>query len=880
MSIENESIVPISLEEEMQRSYLDYAMSVIVSRALPDVRDGLKPVHRRIIYSMIECGYDYNKPFRKSARIVGDVIGKYHPHGDSAIYEAMVRMAQPFSMREMLISGQGNFGSMDGDPAAAMRYTEARLSKIAHTLTADLYSDTVDFQPNYDESMIEPKLLPAQFPNLLVNGGSGIAVGMATNIPTHNLAEVIDACILIIDNPDAGFNDIINVIHGPDFPTGGLIIGRAGIYSAFKSGRGSIIMRAKAHVEEIRKDRHGIIVTEVPYQVNKAKVLEKIATLVNEKVIEGISDLRDESDRDGIRVVIELKKDINADIVLNQLYKHTPLQTSFGVNMLALLNGRPKLMNIREILVAFIEFREEIVVRRSRFELNKARDRAHLLIGLVIAVANIDEIIRIIKGSPDPATAKRTLVDIDWPAENVEPLIRLVNDPSSVYIDGRCRLTEAQAQAILDLRLHRLTGLEIEKISDELTQLSKKIENLLGILGSKERVYEIIRGELLSIKQEFGNTRRTQIVDAGMDMEDEDFIQKEDMVITISNTGYIKRVPLSTYRAQKRGGKGRTGMTTKDEDFVQDLFVASTHTSLLFFSTAGIVYKMKTYKIPLSTPQSRGKALVNVLPIKKDESLSTVVVLSDDESTWDEYDIMFATSHGTARRNKLRDFVNVKTAGKIAMKLEPHEKLISVALCKDNMDVMLASKMGKCVRFPVSDLRVYQGRTSVGVKGIKLIGDDEVISMAILNNGTSTSEERDEYIKYSNWLRRSKEEILVDQIMDPPTKYEEMKQIEQMLLTITEKGLAKRTSSFEYRTSGRGVQGVKNIDMSSKTGKVVAVFPVENEDDVMLVTNSGKLIRCPVDTVRVSGRSSQGVIFFRIEKEESVVSAVRLVDKN
>lgn len=880
MALENEDIVPVSLEDEMQRSYLDYAMSVIVSRALPDVRDGLKPVHRRIIYSMIESGYDYNKPFRKSARIVGDVMGKYHPHGDSAIYESMVRMAQPFSMREMLVSGQGNFGSMDGDSAAAMRYTEARLAKIAHSLVEDLYSDTVDFQPNYDESLLEPKLLPARFPNLLVNGAGGIAVGMATNIPTHNLGEVVDACVMLIDNPDAGLDEIITVMKGPDFPTGGIIVGRGGILSAFKTGRGSIMMRAKTHVEGIRKDRQAIIVTEIPYQVNKSKLIEKIASIVNEKIVEGISDLRDESDKDGVRVVIELKRDVNSDVVLNQLYRNTQLQTSFGVNTLALHNGRPKLMNLQEILTAFIEFREEVVVRRTRFDLNKARDRAHLLIGLAIAVANIDEIIRIVKTSQDPSAAKKTLMEIDWNAEDVEALIQLVNDPSSIYQNGKCRLTELQAQAILDLRLHRLTGLERTKISDELTQLSEKIKDLLDILGSKTRIYQIIREELIKIKEEFATPRRTLIEEGGSDLEDEDFIQKEDMVVTISNTGYIKRVPLSTYRAQKRGGKGRTGMTTKDEDFVHDLFVANTHTPVLFFSTIGIVYQMKVYKIPLSSPQSRGKALVNVLPIKSDESLSTVLALPDKTSAWEEYDIIFATSHGTIRRNKLSDFINIKASGKIAMKLEGNEKLISVALCKENMDVMLASKLGKCVRFPISELRVFSSRNSTGVRAIKLIGDDEVISMAVLNNGTSTVEEREEYIKYSNWFRRSSEEIIVDQPMDVPAKFDEMKEVEQMLITITEKGLAKRTSSFEYRTSGRGVQGVKNIDMSSKTGKVVAVFPIEENDEVMLVTDSGKLIRCPVDKVRVTGRAAQGVILFRVEKDEKVVSAVRLVDSN
>lgn len=879
METENnkQDIIPVAIDEEMQKSYLDYAMSVIVARALPDVRDGLKPVHRRIIYSMTENGFDYNKAFRKSARIVGDVIGKYHPHGDVAVYESMVRMAQPFSMRECLVNGQGNFGSMDGDSPAAMRYTEARLSKIAHSLTEDLYSDTVDFQPNYDESLQEPKLLPTRFPNLLVNGANGIAVGMATNVPTHNLGEVIDACVAVIDNPEITVDELLNVIQGPDFPTGGIILGRVGIISAFKTGRGSIMIRAKTHVEEIRKDRFAIVMTEVPYQVNKAKLIEKIAAYVNEKVIEGISDLRDESDREGVRVVIELKKDANADVVLNQLFRNTQMQTSFGVNMLALHNGRPKLVNLLDVLKIFIEFREEIVVRRTRFNLNKARDRAHLLIGLAIAVANIDEVVRIIKTSKDPGTAKTTLMTVEWKAEDIAPLIYLVNDPNSIYVDGKCRLTEAQAQAILDLKLHRLTGLERTKISDELSSLAEQIKDFLDILSSKERVCGIIREELTKIKEDFANPRRTAIEEAGEDLDDEDYIQKEDMVVTISNTGYIKRVPLNTYRAQKRGGKGRTGMETKEEDFVHDLFVANTHTPVLFFSTIGIAYKMKVYKIPLAGPKSRGKALVNVLPIKENEALSTVLALPD-ESEWNDYDIVFATSKGTVRRNKLSDFVNVKASGKIAMKFEGKEKLVSVSLCKDGMDVMLASKMGKCVRFPVSELRVFNSRSSTGVRAMKLVGDDEVISMTVLNNGSLTHEEREEYVKYSNWQRRSKEEMVVDQVMTPPAKYEEMKSLEQMLITITEKGLAKRTSSFEYRTSGRGVQGVKNIDMNSKTGKVVAVFPVNENDEVMLVTDSGKLIRCPVDNIRITGRSAQGVILFRVEQNEKVVSAVRLVD--
>lgn len=877
--MENEDIVPVDLGKEMRRSYLDYAMSVIVARALPDVRDGLKPVHRRIIYSMTECGNDYNKPFRKSARIVGDVMGKYHPHGDSAIYETMVRMAQPFSMRVPLINGQGNFGSMDGDSAAASRYTEARLTKVAHKLTEDLYSDTVDFQPNYDGSEREPVLLPARFPNFLVNGANGIAVGMATNVPSHNLGEVVDACVMLIDNPDATLEEIMTVLPGPDFPTGGIILGKGGIISGFKTGRGSIAVRAKTHIEKIRRDREAIVATEIPYQVNKAKMIEKIASLVNEKVIEGISDIRDESDKDGVRVVIELKKDINADVVLNQLYRATPLQSSFGINMLALHNGRPKLMGLIEILRAFVEFRTEVVLRRTRFNLNKTRDRAHVLIGLAIAVANIDEVIRIIKTSKDSAAAKATLTSVDWDAAEIEPLIKLVDDPNSIYSDGKCKLTEVQAQAILDLKLHRLTGLERTKISDELAQLSDQIKDLLSVLASRARVMEIVRKELTEVRDEFATPRITSIEENDMDLDDEDFIQKEDMVVTISHSGYIKRVPLNTYRAQNRGGKGKTGMTTKDEDFVQDVFVANTHTPVLFFSTTGIVYQMKVYKLPQGTPQSKGKALVNLFPTKADESLATALALPDDPSTWDDYDVVLATSRGTIRRNNLSVFANINSKGKIAMKLE-NEKLIAVALCKSGMDILISTKLGKSVRFPVDSLRVFSSRNSVGVRAIKLLGDDEVISMAVLNNGTSTAEEREEYVRYSNWLRRTGEELDLEQKMDPPAKYEEMKGLEQILMTVTEKGYAKRTSSFEYRTMSRGAQGVKNLDMSSKNGKVIAVFPVNEEDDVMLITDGGKLIRCPVSGVRITGRATQGVIFFKVGKDEKVVSAVRLVDNS
>lgn len=884
MSEENNFVdnntIGVSLEEEMKRSYLDYAMSVIVSRALPDVRDGLKPVHRRILYGMHEGGCDFNKPYRKSARIVGDVMGKYHPHGDSPIYESMVRMAQPFAMRTVLVDGQGNFGSMDGDSAAAMRYTEARLAKIAHKLLEDIGNNTVDFQPNYDESTIEPKVLPASFPNLLVNGASGIAVGMATNIPTHNLGEIIQACIILIDNPTADIQDIIKVMPGPDFPTGGIILGQNGILSAFKTGRGSLLIRSRCTIEETKKDKFAIIVTEIPYQVNKARLIEKIAEVVNNGIVEGISDLRDESDKDGVRIVIDLKRDAVPDVVLNQLYRHTTLQTSFGVNMLALYNGMPKLMDIVYILRAFIAFRVEVVIRRCKFELEKIRDRAHILIGLAIAVENIDEIIIMIKTSPDASTAKSRLLSMVWNSNEVAPLIALVDDPHNIVENGTCKLTETQAQAILDLKLQRLTALEREKISNELKELSSKIKDLLEILSSQSRVLEIVRSELQEIGREFSTPRKTSIEQSDASIEDEDLIQREDMVVTVSNSGYIKRVPLSSYKAQKRGGKGKTGMTTRDEDFVHDLFVASTHTIILFFSTSGIVYQMKVYKLPLATPASRGKAIINLLPISSGETISTVMALPEDKTSWEDLSVVFATSNGTIRRNKLTDFINIKSGGKIAMKLDNGEKLIAVAVCNNNSDILISSKMGKCVRFSVSDLRVFSGRTSTGVRSIKLLGDDEVISMSILYSGKSTPEEREQYVKYANFIRRSSEEILSEGQPDAPKNYEEMKKYEQMLLTITEKGYGKRTSSYEYRTTSRGAQGVKNIEISSKNGNVIAVLPVEDNDDIMLVTDSGKLIRCNVKDIRITSRGAQGVIVFRIDKNEKVVNAVRLLEKD
>ncbi len=855
-------ITPVTVEEEMKRSYLDYAMSVIVSRALPDVRDGLKPVHRRILFSMKESGYDFNKPFRKSARIVGDVMGKYHPHGDSAIYDAMVRMAQDFSMRLPLVDGQGNFGSMDGDPAAAMRYTEARMARSAAALLDDIDKDTVNFQSNYDDTTHEPTVLPARFPNLLVNGAGGIAVGMATNIPPHNLGEVIDACCAVIDRPEISVEELMEIVPGPDFPTGGIILGRSGIRSAFSTGRGSVILRGRCHFEEIRKDRTAIVVTEVPYQVNKARMIEQMAELVRDKRIEGISDLRDESDRDGVRVVIELKRDAVPDVVLNQLYRYTPLQTSFGVNALALNGGRPQMMPLKDILQAFVAFREEVITRRTIFELGKARDRAHLLVGLAIAVANLDPVIQLIRNAPDPATAREQLMARDWPAADVAPLIALIDEPGRAVVDGCYRLSEAQAKGILDLRLHRLTGLERDKIHDELTEIGEQIKEFLHILGSRERLYEILRGELVEMRAQFGSERRTSIEENEFEADIEDLIAREDMVVTVTNTGYIKRVPLSEYRTQRRGGKGRSGMTIKEEDFVTQVFVANTHTPIVFFSSTGIAYKMKVYRLPLGSPQAKGKAMVNLLPLDQDESISTVMPLPEDEASWSELHVMFATASGNVRRNLLSDFTDIRANGKIAMKLDEGDRLIAVQVCSEQQDVLLATHNGKCIRFSTTDVRVFKGRDSTGVRGIRLEEGDTIISMSMLTHADFDSETRDAYLRGDMSAEDS----------------ERMAGLEQHILTISENGFGKRTSAYEYRITGRGGSGIANLDMTEKTGKVVASFPVEHSDEIMLVTDGGKLIRIPVDDVRVVGRKTQGVTLVRTAEDEHVVSAARLGD--
>ncbi len=874
----------ISIEEEMKRSYLDYAMSVIVSRALPDVRDGLKPVHRRILYSMHENGYDSSKPYRKSARIVGDVMGRYHPHGDQAIYDAMVRMAQLFSMRLPLIDGQGNFGSMDGDPPAAMRYTEARLAKSAETLLDDIDKETVDFQANYDETVEEPMVLPARFPNMLVNGAGGIAVGMATNIPPHNLGEVIDACIAYIDDSEIEIENLMDFISGPDFPTGGTILGRAGIRSAYLTGRGSVVMRARTHVEEIGKDREAIVVTEVPYQINKSRLLERIAIMVREKQIEGISDLRDESDRDGVRVVIELRRDAISDVVLAQLFRHTQLQSTFGVNMLALNRGRPELMNLKQVIAAFVEFREEVITRRTIYLLRRARERAHVLAGLLVAISNLDPVIEMIRYSSDPATARKKLMAKDWPAGDVAEFIQLIDDPGHKVVDGHYRLSEAQARAILELRLQRLTGMERDKLTEETAELADRIGGFLDILASRELLLEVMRKELAEMREAYAEDRRTTIEDMEFEHDIEDLIQREDMVVMVTHGGYIKRVPLSTYRAQRRGGKGRSGMNTRDEDFVSRLFVTSTHTPVLFFSSKGIVYQLKVYKLPLGSPQARGRAMVNLLPLEEGEFITTVMPLPEDEESWGDLFAMFATRIGNIRRNLLSDFVNIKANGKIAMKLEEGDALVDVQVCTEEDDVLLATDKGMCIRSAVTDVRVFSGRTSTGVRGIRLASGDEVISMSILEHNDVETETRDEYLRRASAMRRSgdDEEGDVDvqgsELSDD--LYNELAEREQFILTVTERGFGKRSSAYEYRTTGRGGKGIANIEMTDRNGPVVASFPVASADQIMLVTDSGQLIRTSVDEIRIAGRRTQGVTLFRIENEERVVSVAHLSEVN
>jgi len=885
-------IEPISIIEEMQRSYLDYAMSVIVSRALPDVRDGLKPVHRRILYAAHESGYHWNRKYVKSARPVADVMGKYHPHGDASIYDALVRMAQDWSMRVPMIDGQGNFGSIDGDPPAAMRYTEARLTKVAHELLEDIDKETVDWQDTYDASAQEPRVLPARFPNLLVNGSGGIAVGMATNIPPHNLSELCDGAIALIDNPAISLPDLMEIIPGPDFPTGGLVLGRSGIYSAYSSGRGSIVMRGKVHVEQRGNDRESIVITEVPFQVNKATMIEKMAELVRDKRVEGISDIRDESDRQGYRVVVELKREANAEVILNQLYRFTPLQTSFGANMVALNGGKPEVMTLIDMLKAFVGFREEVISRRTKYLLKKARDRAHILVGLAIAVANIDEVIKLIRSAPDPQTAREQLMERRWPAADVEALIRLIDDPRHrINEDGTYNLSEEQARAILELRLQRLTALGRDEIGDELNTIGAEIADYLDILSSRARIQRIVKDELAAVRDEFGTPRRTEITDAGSDMDDEDLIQREDMVVTVSHTGYIKRVPLSLYRAQRRGGKGRSGMSTKDEDFVTRLFVANTHTPVLFFSSRGIVYKEKVWRLPIGSPQSRGKALINLLPLEQDERITTIMPLPEDEDSWGELDVMFATTRGTVRRNKLSDFVQVNRNGKIAMKLEEEgDEILGVETCTDNDDVLLTASSGQCIRFRVSDVRVFQSRNSVGVRGIAMGEADRVISMSIIEHVDAAPSERAAYLKRSAAERRllsgngEEEEIALtneeigEEAQLSDERYEFLRGHEQFVLTVTEFGYGKRSSSYDFRLTNRGGKGIRATDVSKvdEIGRLVAAFPVRDDDQIMLVSDGGTVIRVPVHGIRFASRATKGVTIFNTADGEKVVSVERI----
>ncbi|MFN5589595.1 MAG: DNA gyrase subunit A [Holosporales bacterium] len=872
----------LSIEDEMRKSYLDYAMSVIVSRALPDVRDGLKPVHRRILYAMKEGGYDSTKPLRKSARIIGDVMGKYHPHGDTAIYDALVRMAQDFSLRLPLIQGQGNFGSMDGDNPAAMRYTEARLAKAAEELLRDIDKNTVDFRPNYDDSEREPMVLPAQFPNLLVNGVGGIAVGMATNIPPHNLGEVIDACCAYVDNPALTLEEVMQFVQGPDFPTGGLILGRKGILDAFKTGRGSILMRAKHHLETHGKDRQSIIFDTIPYQQNKAKIVEKIGDLIKEKIVEGIAEVRDESDRDGVRVVVDLKRDIEPEVILNKLFSLTPLETSFGVNTVALHNGRPATMGLLSIIAAFVTFREEVIGRRTRFELMKARERAHILVGLAVAVANIDEVIRIIRAAPNPETARAELIKRDWPAEGIMPLVAIV-DPGVDQNQKIYRLSETQAKAILDLRLHRLTGLEREKITGELKEVGAAIGEYLTILNSRPKMLEVLKQELLTVKEKFSTPRRTDIVGEAIERDMEDLIQREDMVVTVSFNGYVKRVSLSSYRAQKRGGKGRSAMTTREEDFVTRLFIANTHTPVLFFTSAGRVYLLKTYALPQGTPQTRGKPLVQLLPkLEGNERVSAIMPLPDDATLWDKMSILFATSKGNIRRNALTDFTSIKTGGKMAMKLEESgESLVDVVACHDHEDVVLSTKMGRTIRFALDDLRVFNSRASTGVRGVRLAKGDEVINLSTVCHVDMTMEERAAY-RAEAARRRGLEveeadpEDVVAAVSLSKQRFDELAAQEEFMLTVSNLGFGKRSSLFDYRLTGRGGQGIAAMELNAKNGQMIATFPVKDTDQIMLVTNNGQLIRCPVDQIRIAGRKTQGVTIFKVASNEQVVAVAKV----
>jgi len=860
----------IFIEKEMENSFLDYAMSVIVSRALPDVCDGLKPVHRRIVYAMNESGYTSGKPSRKSARIVGDVMGKYHPHGDSAIYDAMVRMAQNFSMRVPLVEGQGNFGSMDGDSAAAMRYTEAKLSVISNFLVNDIDNETVSFRENYDGSSIEPVVLPAEFPNLFINGSEGIAVGMATKIPPHCPNEIIDACCEIVNNPNVTEEELLDIVKGPDFPTGGIIIGRSGIRDAYLRGKGSIMIRAKTSIETSNKGKESIIITEVPYSVKKSYLIENIARVAKEKIVEGISELRDESNREGVRVVIDLKRDIQADVVLNQLFKFTPLQTSFGINLLALNNGIPELLNLRRYLNLFTKFRKDIIFKRTKFHLKKTRDKAHLLLGLSVAIENIDKIITIIRNSKDTNEAKNSLMSENWKIPDDSFITDFIKDEDEELIqNGYFKFSEAQAKSILEIRLSKLTGLERNKLTEDLQECVKFIEEYLSILSSKLKLNEVLSKELLEIKSKINSERKTEISENEDTIDDESLIRSEEVVVTLTNTGYIKRVPLNLYRSQKRGGKGRSGMTTKEEDFVNEVFVVNTLTPLLFFSSQGLVYKMKTYKLPIGSPTSKGKALVNLLPLRSGEKITTTMPYDIDQKN-----IIFATSMGNIRRNKLTDFHNINVNGKIAMKLNSDDMLVNVVTCSESDDVFLSTRLGKCIRFSCKDLRVFSGRSSVGVRGIRLSEKDAVISLAILNGINFNVNERDEYLKISSASRKNEKIAKINIAKD---KINEFKDNEEFLLSVTDKGFGKRSSAYEYRKSNRGGLGIANMQLSQRNGsEIIASFPIKEHDQLMLVTNNGQLIRCPVNDVRIAGRQTQGVTLFNVSETERVVSVAKL----
>ena len=885
------SITSIAIEEELRRSYLDYAMSVIVSRAIPDARDGLKPVHRRILYAMGQMGLDWNKKYVKCARVVGEVMGKYHPHGNLAIYDALVRLAQSFSLRLPLVDGQGNFGSVDGDPPAAERYTECRLAKAAHELLDDLDKETVEFRPNYDGSEHEPSVLPARFPNLLVNGAGGIAVGMATNIPPHNLGEVIDACLAFIEDPSIGLDALTEIVPGPDFPTAGLIIGKQAARSALARGRGSILMRARCHIEELRKDREAIIVTEIPYQVNKATMIEKIAELVRDKRIEGIGDLRDESDRHGMRVVIELKRDASSDVVLNQLYRFSNLQTTFGVNMLALNGGRPQVMNLKDMVGAFVAFREEVITKRTRFELTRARDRGHVLVGLAVAVANIDEVIALIRAAPDVAAAREGLMARDWPAKDVGPLVALIADPRHIIqSDGTIRMSEEQAKAILELRLQRLTALGRDEIGDEVEKLGAAIQDYLDILRSRRRVLAIARADLEAIRNEFATPRLTELVEAETEVEDEDLIEREEVAVTVTHAGYIKRTPLAEYRVQGRGGKGRAGMATREEDFVTHIFAASTHAPLVFFSSTGMAYKLKVWRLPEAHLQGRGKAMVNLLPLQPGERVTTVLPLPEDEAEWEKLNVVFATKSGDVRRNELSDFANINRNGKIAMKLEATDGIVGVQTCTEHDDILLTTRLGKCIRFAIGDVRVFKGRDSTGVRGVKLAAGDEVVSLSLLHHSDATTAESRAYLKQASAARRAISgedgESPADDVADDDDtgeeatltqeRYAALGAKEQFVLAVSENGYGKRTSSFEYRATGRGGSGIVAMDMGRKNTAIVAAFPVEESDDLMLISDAGQTIRVPVASVSVQRRGSGGVTVFRVDEGERVVAVERI----